>query len=194
MIPTLRRWLSESLLLLATIWIPGQPTFSQEAPRRPDEGLTKRVEELGGRITRDAKLPEAPVVGIDLSGTKVTDDDLRLLGKLIELRTLNLHRTGISDAGVLHLQGLRLKTLTIGDTQISNAGLQALTKLNQLELIGLHGTLVNDAGLKHLKAFSRLKSLFLSKTGVTDEGLKTVKDLIELELLWLAEKIGRAHV
>ncbi|MBC8001512.1 MAG: serine hydrolase, partial [Opitutaceae bacterium] len=186
--PSLSRRLFVSLSLLATIGVQGQQASAQEAARGPEDRLVKRVEELGGRIARDPKFPDGPVVEIDLSGTKVTDGDLRLLSNLAELRTLNLHRTGISDAGIEHLGGLKhLTTLTLGDTRITNAGLKALTQLEQLQLIGLHGTLVNDAGLKHLKAFPHLKSLFLSKSDVTDEGMKTVKDLAELELLWLAE-------
>jgi len=186
--PSLSRWLFVSLLLLATISVQGQQAFPQEAARRPEDRLTKHIEELGGRIARDPKLPEGPVSEIDLSGTKVTDDDLRLLSNLAELRTLNLHRTGISDAGLEHLKDLKnLTTLTIGDTRITNAGLKALTRLEQLQFIGLHGTHVNDAGVKHLTAFPHLKSLFLSKLDVTDEGMKTVKGLADLELLWLAE-------
>ena len=188
MSPFLWRRLFVSLSLLATISVQGQQASPQEAARGPDDRLIKHIEELGGRIARDPKHPEGPVVEIDLSETKVTDDDLRLLSNLAELRTLNLHRTGISDAGIEHVVGLKhLTTLTLGDTRITNAGLKALTELEQLQFIGLHGTLVDDAGVKHLKAFPHLKSLFLSKSGVTDEGLKSVKSLVDLELLWLAE-------
>jgi len=182
------RCLLVSLSLLAAISVRGDEPFPAGTRGQQDDRLVMRIEELGGKIARDTKLPGSPIVEVDLSGTKVTDDDLRPLSKLAELRTLNLHRTGISDAGVEHLQGLRrLTTLTIGDTRITNSGLKALTALPQLELIGLHGTRVNDGGVIHLKAFPQLKSLFLSKSEVTDEGLKTIKGLADLELLWLAE-------
>lgn len=186
--PLFRLCLFVSQLLPAEFSIRGQEPLRPETASRQDDRPIMRLEELRGKVTRDAKLPASPIVEVDLSGTNVTDDDLRLVGNLSELRTLNLHRTGVSDAGVLHLQGLKhLVTLTIGDTRITNAGLKALTALEQLEFIGLHGTRVNDAGVIHLKAFPHLKSLFLSKSDVTDEGLKTVKDLTDIELLWLAE-------
>ena len=126
---SLSRWLFVSLLLLATISVQGQQASPRKAAGGPEDRLIKHVEELGGRIARDPKLPEGPVVEIDLSGTKVTDDNLRLLSELGELRTLNLHRTGISDAGIEHLMGLEhLTTLTLGDTRITNTGLKTLTK------------------------------------------------------------------
>jgi thiol-disulfide isomerase/thioredoxin len=186
--PLIRCCLFVSLSLLGAISVRSEGSLLAGSARKQDDRLVRRVEELGGTIARDTKLPGTPVVGVDLSGSKVTDDDLRLVSYLADLRALHLHRTGVSDAGVEHLSGLKhLTTLTIGDTRITNAGLKALTALEQLELIGLHGTRVNDEGLIHLKAFPRLKSLFLSKSAVTDEGLRTVKGLADLELLWLAE-------
>src|SRR5688572_19361939 len=102
---SLSRRLFVSLWVLAAILVPGRQVIAQEAGREPEARLIKHVEELGGRIVRNPKHPERHVVEIDLSGTKVTNDDLRLLGTLAELRTLNLHRTGISDAGIEHLLG-----------------------------------------------------------------------------------------
>ena len=186
--PSLSRYLFIALWFLATTSVQGQQASPREAPRGLEDRLVKQVEELGGRIAREPNLFQGPIVEIDLSETKVRDDDLRLLSNLPRLRTLHLHRTGISDAGVEHLEGLKhLTTLTLGDTRITNAGLKAVTKLEQLQFIGLHGTLVDDTGVKHLKALPHLKSLFISKSKVTDDGLKTVKGLAELELLWLAE-------
>lgn len=188
MCPSPLRRLFVSMWLLTTPSIQGQEPSAVGAVPLPDDKVVKRVEELGGRIARDRVLPGTPATEVDLSGTAVTNADLRLLSNRDEIRTLNLHRTGISDAGVEHLKSLsHLTTLTIGDTRVTNAGLEALTSLDQLQFIGLHGTRVNDEGVKHLKAFPHLKSLFLSKTDVTDESINTVKGLTDLELLWLAE-------
>jgi thiol-disulfide isomerase/thioredoxin len=177
-----------SMSLLTAHSIQAQDPPPTGTPPLPGGKIVQRVEELGGKVTRDQTIPGMPVVGMDLSGTAVTDADLSLLSDLPQLRTLNLHRTGVSDAGLQHLKSLSsLTTLTIGDTRITNAGLKALTGLTQLQLIGLHAARVNDEGAKHLKEFPHLKSLFLSKSDVTDESMKTVKGLTNLELLWLAE-------
>ena len=122
--PSLSRRLFVSLSLLATLSVHGQQASPQEATSGSRDRLIKHIEVLGGRIVRESKHADGSLVEIDLSETKVTDDDLRLVSQLAELRTLNLHRTGISDAGVEHLVGLKhLTTLTLGDTRITNAGL-----------------------------------------------------------------------
>ncbi len=153
-----------------------------------DNQVVTRVDQLGGKIARDKALAGNPIVEIDLSGTPVTDDDLRLVRNLTQLQTLNLHRTQVSDVGMRHLESLSsLTTLTVGDTRITNEGLRALTHLHQLQFLGLHGTRVSDEGMPHLKAFPRLTSLFLSKSDVTDKSMKTLEGLSNLELLWLSE-------
>ena len=153
-----------------------------------DNQVVRRVDQLGGKITRDKALAGNPIVEIDLSGTAVTDDDLRLLRNLTQLQTLNLHRTQVSDVGMEHLESLsRLTTLTVGDTQITDEGLKALTHLDQLQSLGLHGTRVKDQGVALLKSLPRLKSVFLSKSDITDASLTTLNGLTNLELLWLSE-------
>ena len=60
--PSLSRRLFVSLSLLATLSVQGQQASPQEATRGTRDRLIKLVEELGGRIARDPKLPEGPLV------------------------------------------------------------------------------------------------------------------------------------
>src|SRR5207237_3037875 len=117
------------------------------AARADEASAVKAVENLGGKVTRDDKLPGKPVIGVILGGTKVTDGDLKELKDLKQLTTLYLNMTGVTDAG-----------------------LKELKDLQQLTTLALYNTKVTDAGLKELKHLKQLTSLYLSNTRVTAAG------------------------
>jgi hypothetical protein len=64
------------------------------------------IEKRGGMVGRDEKSPGKPATLVSLSGTKITDDELALLEPLTKLQTLILTSTPITDAGLVHLEGL----------------------------------------------------------------------------------------
>ena len=113
-----------------------------------EASAVKAVEKLGGKVTRDDKLPGKPVIGVNLAGTKVTDAGLKELADLKQLTTLGLD-----------------------STQVTDAGLKELTHLKQLTLLDLNHTKVTDAGLKELKDLKQLTRLNLADTKVTDDGV-----------------------
>ena len=46
-----------------------------------NEAAVERIQKLGGKVTRDDKLPGKPVIGVDLWGSKVKHADLKELLK-----------------------------------------------------------------------------------------------------------------
>lgn len=95
--------MSRSMLCCAVSWL----LLSSFAPVRADDAEDKAVavvEKMGGKITRDEKLPGKPVVATDLFGPKVTDAGLKELAPLKNLTTLSLRDTKVTDAGVAELQ------------------------------------------------------------------------------------------
>src|SRR5438105_3614571 len=69
------------------------------------------VEKLGGKVTRDEKLPGKPVVAVNLRNTFVKDADLKELAAFKSLTTLDLSgNPGVTDDGMQHL--VPLKNLT----------------------------------------------------------------------------------
>jgi len=118
----------------------------------PEEKAVDAILKLGGKVERDEKLPDRPVAGIDLRGTKATDVGLKELQELKGLRILDLRDTQITDAGLKELKELKgLQTLDLRSTQITDVGLNELQGLNGLQTLDLTGTKITDAALKGLK-------------------------------------------
>ncbi|MBL4886165.1 MAG: hypothetical protein JKY95_16740 [Planctomycetaceae bacterium] len=68
------------------------------------------------------------------------------------VQSVDFSRTGITDAGLVHLKGM-----------------------TNLEYLDLEGTKVSDAGLVHLKGLTGLRRLHLEDTKVTKEGVKELQ-------------------
>src|SRR5262245_21350455 len=62
---------------------------------------------LGGRVIRDDKAADKPVVRVQLADTKATDADLAHLKAFPKLAELTLSGTNITDAGLKHLAELK---------------------------------------------------------------------------------------
>src|SRR5712691_11471173 len=82
----LRRTLMRTILVGAVMLL----TCLSGAARADEASAVKAIENLGGKVTRDDKLPGKPVIGVNLGGTKVTDAGLKELKDLKHLTSLNL--------------------------------------------------------------------------------------------------------
>jgi hypothetical protein len=137
------RWFASAVLALPA---PGGAARADEAE------AAKRVEQLGGTVTRDGKQPGSPAVKVTLTGPKVTDDDLKPLKELPQLAALELSGAGVTDAGLRQLRDCKqLKSLSLSHTLVTDAGLKHLKDLKQLESLNLFHTKVTAAGVKELK-------------------------------------------
>ena len=83
--------------------------FGQE-PADQEEKAVNAILKLGGKVTRDEKLPGRPVVGVDLRDTNIADADLKELKELKSLQKLVLSGTQITDAGLKDLKQALPKT------------------------------------------------------------------------------------
>ena len=99
------------------------------AARADEASAVKAVEKLGGKVTRDDKLPGKPVIGVNLAGTGVTDAGLKELKDLKQLTTLYLNMTGVTDAGLKELKDLKqLTSLILTATKVTDDGVADLQK------------------------------------------------------------------
>lgn len=139
---------------------------------------------LWGSVFRN--YDETQITRIDLEQRDTTDEDFTEIfakanGGLRELEVLVLGKTQITDASLVHLQGLTsLRQLSLDGTAISDAGLVYLQGLTSLTDLDLRETQITDAGLVHLYRLTSLKKLNCSKTEVTMRGVEQFKQKLPL--------------
>ena len=172
--------------------------------RKEQQQAVERILKIGGNVSYDYQRPNPDkpnvfepdakpknpaafhrVVHVDLRGTKVTDEDLKVLALLPCLENLDLTDTRISGAGLAPLEGLtNLRVLGLWKTSVDDAGLEHIKGLTKLWLLILDETRVTDAGLVHLKNMTELTPwLGLTGTQVTDDGLKCLEGFKKLKSL-----------
>jgi internalin A len=129
--------------------------------------------------------------GLDLSEMKLTDAEMKDVGRLTSLHSLDIRRsprtdTGITDTGIQELAALQsLKALNLPFVNVSDVGLKYVCKIKTLELLNLRGTKVSDVGMEEIGSLKGLKSLDLTYVPVTDAGLIHLRDLSALQTLFL---------
>ena len=120
-----------------------------------------------------ARVPS--ITSLQLASSKLTDDELKPLGKMSQLKTLVLPEI-TSDDGLRHIAGLnQLRSLQHQSTYhgneigtITDAGMPHLSGLTNLTMLTLWSKLQQD-GLQHLSGMNQLQKLTLH--GVNDEAL-----------------------
>ena len=98
-------------VLVVPFYLMGSSSWADEA----EDKAVSLVEKLSGNVTRDNKAPGKPVVGVTLANPKVTDAELKELGALKNLTTLDLRFTKVTAAGLKDLQKALLNCKIITD-------------------------------------------------------------------------------
>ena len=74
------------------------------------------------------------------------------------IKGLDLFLPAVTDEGLKQLAALtNLRSLSLGDNPVTDAGLMELAALPRLQVLDLRRTKVTDKGLKHLKRFPHLQ-------------------------------------
>jgi hypothetical protein len=122
--------------------------------------------------------------GLQLSETSVADATLqRLAAGAPGLHFIDLSRTKVTDAGLVHLQSVhQLSDLDLSGTAITDAGLASLAQVRGLQSLDLSKTMVTDTGLAQLASLANLDSLNLTDTQITDSAIEALKESPVLSL------------
>jgi len=181
--------------------------------RADDAEISKILQDKGAKVTE----VKGVVTGIALSDTsKLADADFKQLGKLTQLKTLDLNG-GLTDERLALLTGLTdLEYLQTNLAQISDKGLKPLGQLKSLktlkffhpgkeftgsglahlvdmpnlERLTVAGSLsFNDDGMAAVGKLTRLQEFRMWHAGPTQEGIKHLKELKNLKSLYLGQRL-----
>jgi hypothetical protein len=109
---------------------------------------------------------------VDLRKGNVDNDLMTHIGRLTELRRLDLSDANIDDEGLRRIAHLPVYELWLQGTHISDRSAETLSKMKTLEFLQLNATTVSDGFLEHLESLPKLENLGLRGAKVTSEGMK----------------------
>src|SRR5437016_4543865 len=99
----------------------------------PDAKVDAVFKKYGGTVVREEGKSGRPIIAIVFADDILTDDGLQALAPqladLKKLRELQLAKTRITDAGLQHLTGLHLQTLTVPGNAQTDEGLRHYLKI-----------------------------------------------------------------
>jgi serine/threonine protein kinase len=134
-------------------------------------------------IAKFATSPAAATLSnLVVNSTELTDAAFTFIPKFKSLTRLILEKSPkITGSGLIHLKGLPVQTLRLGNAALADAELAKLKDLPNLTTLDLTGTPITDTGLMHIGGLKHLTelSLYNVKT-VTDAGAKHLEGLTEL--------------
>jgi Leucine-rich repeat (LRR) protein len=167
----------------------GVPALSDDdiSPIARFSGL--RELRLNGRVTntgvsRLGRLRELRI--LDLGLTDVSDAALDTVGSLRSLEDVDLWFTNVTDDGLLKLAPLdALLRLNIADTKVTDAGMPALAGHARLRRL-IAPTRITDLGLQSITRIASLEELGLSGTKITDSGIAQLRQLAGIRVLDLS--------
>ncbi|HEY1600649.1 MAG TPA: M56 family metallopeptidase [Pirellulales bacterium] len=153
----------------------------------------RRVAELAPDVT-DLQI-DGPFAspGDKPSPKGVTDDGLRFIGQMHDLKSLVLMLSNVTDAGIAHLASLeKLKTFTVGECPgVHGAGLRKLKGLTKLRELTVRVSL-DSAGLKGMSELTQLQSLQMLVNDAAPADLAPLVALVNLNSLSLWREVKQA--
>lgn len=154
-------------------------------------GTLRTLNVSGTRITDDELVHISKLVGLTsliIDHTRITDNGLATLAnaKINTLKVLNIMFVPITDDGIRHVSCMtKLVSINLTGSRMTDDGLAAICRLMELETLDISFTHVTNDGLIHLLGLPRLSTLDVGYTSITDNGLSIIAKLTSLSSLQL---------
>lgn len=153
---------------------------------------------------------------LSCGATKIRDSDALIIGKMYQLRHLELYGPDLTDMGVSNLSDLKdlewfvlyapqvtdaglswlhqchqLKWLTLTDAKITGSTLKQISNSTELITLKIRNTLVKSSDLQYLTELPKFRMLILSGTQIDDAAAPYLKSMTSLTSVGLNEtKVG----
>ena len=175
-------WKSDAGTSTAVASTQQQESAAATEPQLPqvpaaDNAALDKIRQTGALAMPLAQNTNLLEVDLNLIGDHVDDGQLSELQPISQqVAVLNLARSKVSDDGLKAVEPLKnLRRLHLENTKIGDAGLSHLKDLTNLEYLNLYGTQVTDSGLSQLEGLKKLRALYLWQTKVTPAGVDSLK-------------------
>lgn len=123
----------------------------------------------------------------------VVDPGLKASQALLVIHELNVARTSLTDAGVLHIgEFSNLVRLDASRTHITGTSLDAISHLQWLRELDLSDTNLTDAALSTLSQLPRLSRLRLVDVPLTDSSTDSLAALSHVDVELYSSKMSEA--
>ena len=156
-------------------------------PLSEERAAISALEKKHATITRNAKLPNAPVVAVSFDGP-IDDGEIELLFTFPQLERLNFDFGNPTDAGFSRLAKLStIRTLCVNRATVSENALRQIAKLSQLRYLSLGCSKIDEAGLVHLAELRQLEWLWLDGSSIDDGGLIQLHRLASVRSIDLSD-------
>jgi Leucine-rich repeat (LRR) protein len=121
---------------------------------------------------------------VDLSDSTFSDEGMKVLENLKELRRLYLRNTPVTDDGLQRLSGLTsLEELDLYGVRVTDRGIESLRTLTSMRKLNLLGAELSDASMDVVSGMTHLRELNLYRSHITNAGLAKLGALKELAAL-----------
>ena len=136
------------------------------------EGTDVKQNPLSWASTRSS------LIHLDLSGTAVTDEDLKVAPVCEKLNLISFESCNVGSSAVKYVCSLPAITdVYLGETDISDADLELFANNKTIISLDIRNTKATGKGLAVLAKMNQLESLTVSGLSIEDDDLKPLRDL-----------------
>jgi Leucine-rich repeat (LRR) protein len=122
---------------------------------------------------------------ISLSGVDLRNADVKPLGALGRLKSLEISECVLDDGPLHLLDSLQLTALNLRRTHVSDRSIRGLQNMQSLTYLNLDRTKVSDASVPMICQLKNLKTLYIGHSKVTKEGALRIKRVLpNCEVRW----------
>lgn len=147
--------------------------------------IGKQLTNLGAMVLNQSgtDIPQTVMLA-NMKGKEVDlAQALPLVSKLRQVKSVNLTKTNVSDADLVHLSGVdSIVDLQLSDTGITDAGIKHISGLPKLQSLYLSGTQVTAASMPEIAKIKGLTGLAIDNTQVSG-GYDALQSMPKLVLL-----------